>query len=172
MRQFRRILHPTDFSRASGPAFAKAVALAEQNRAELLLVHVLVPPTPVFGDGYIPPKAYEALETDARRGADRRLSALLARARKAKVRAKILLLDGVPYDQIARIAQSRRADLIVMGTHGRTGLSKFFVGSVAERVIVRAPCPVLTVRAREGRARSVGGPGARPRRPKAGPRRK
>ena len=71
---------------------------------------------------------------------------MVARAQKAKARVKAVLLEGVPYDRIARVARSKRADLIVMGTHGRSGLSKFFLGSVAERVIALAPCPVLTVR--------------------------
>ena len=146
MKQFRKILHPTDFSRASGAAFAKALDLAKQNGAELVVVHVLLPPTPFMGDGYIPPKTYDALEAANRRAAERRLSALLAKAKKARVRVKALLVEGVAYDQIARAARSRRSDLIVMGTHGRTGLSKFFMGSVAERVIPLAPCPVLTVR--------------------------
>lgn len=148
MKHFRRILHPTDFSKASGPAFAKAVELAKQNRAELLLVHVLLPPIPPPGNGYVLPRAYEELEAAARRGAQGRLSALLAKAKKAGARTRTILLEGVPFDQIVRLAQRKRAGLIVMGTHGRTGLEKFFMGSVAERVIPRSPCPVLTVRGR------------------------
>ena len=146
MKRIRRILHPTDFSRASGAALKKAVALAEEKRAELLLVHVLLPPTPFIGDGYMSPKTYEELEAAARRSAQRELAKVVARARKVKARVKAVLVEGVPYDKIARVARSKRADLIVMGTHGRTGLSKFFLGSVAERVIALAPCPVLTVR--------------------------
>jgi len=146
MKRVRRILHPTDFSRASGAAFVKAVALAKENRAELLLVHVLLPPVPFIGNGYVSPKTYEELEAAARRGAQRQLAKLLAKAKNAKARAKALLLGGIPYSQIARAARTKRADLIVMGTHGRTGLSKFFLGSVAERVIAVASCPVLTVR--------------------------
>ncbi len=142
----RRMLHPTDFSRSSGAAFKKAVALAKENRAELLLVHVLLPAAPFIGDGYVSPKTYEQLEAAARREAERELAKLLARARKATARVKALLAEGVPYDQIARLARSKRADLIVMGTRGRTGFSKFFLGSVAERVIALASCPVLTVR--------------------------
>ncbi len=146
MKGVRRILHPTDFSRASGAAFLKAVALAKESRAQLLLVHVMLPPTPFIGDGYVSPKTYEDLEAAARRSAQRELAKVAARAQKAKARVKAVLLEGVPYDKIARVARSKRADLIVMGTHGRSGLSKFFLGSVAERVIARAPCPVLTVR--------------------------
>ncbi|MEK6665846.1 MAG: universal stress protein [candidate division NC10 bacterium] len=146
MKGVRRILHPTDFSRASGAAFLKAVALAKESRAQLLLVHVLLPTTPFIGDGYISPKTYEELEASARRGAQRELAKVVAKAQKAKARVTAVLLEGVPYDRIARAARSKRADLIVMGTHGRSGLSKFFLGSVAERVIALAPCPVLTVR--------------------------
>lgn len=146
MKGVRRILHPTDFSRASGAAFLKAVALAKESRAQLLLVHVMVPPTPFIGDGYVSPKTYEELEASARRGAQRELAKVSAKAQKAKARVQAVLLEGVPYDRIARVARSKRADLIVMGTHGRSGLSKFFLGSVAERVIALAPCPVLTVR--------------------------
>ena len=142
----KRILHPTDFSRASGAAFLKAVALAKESRAELLLVHVMLPPMPLIGDGYVPPKTYAELDAAARRSAQRQLAKTVARAQKARARVKAVLLEGVPYSRIARAARSKRADLIVMGTHGRTGLSKFFLGSVAERVIARAPCPVLTVR--------------------------
>ena len=146
MKGVRRLLHPTDFSRASGAAFLKAVALAKESRAELLLVHVLLPPTPFIGDGYVSPKTYQELEAAARRSAQRELAKVAARAQKAKARVKAVLVEGVPYDRIARVARSKRADLIVMGTHGRSGLSKFFLGSVAERVISLAPCPVLTVR--------------------------
>jgi nucleotide-binding universal stress UspA family protein len=59
-----------------------------------------------------------------------------------------MLLEGVAHEQIARAAKRQRADLIVMGTHGRTGMARFFLGSVAARVAATAPCPVLTVRGR------------------------
>lgn len=148
MKRIRRILHPSDFSPASTPAFAKAVEMAKAQRAELLLVHVLAPIVPVIGDGYISPRAYEDLEKSARAYAQKKLARLLARAAKARVRARTLLLQGSAHEAIARAARSRRADLIVMGTHGRGAVARFFLGSVAERVVGTAPCPVLTVRAR------------------------
>ena len=150
-RVFRRILHPTDFSRASGAALDRALRLVEQNGAELLLVHVLAPTPPMVGEGFVSPGTYEVLEASARREAQKRLSALVARAQKRTARVKGLLLHGLPHDQVARAARSRGADLIVMGTHGRTGLSKLFLGSVAGRVVQLAPCPVLTVRGGQGR---------------------
>jgi nucleotide-binding universal stress UspA family protein len=72
----------------------------------------------------------------------------VARARKAGVRATGLLLEGVPHERVARAARAKKVDLLVIGTHGRTGLAKFFLGSVAARVIASVSCPVLTVRGR------------------------
>ena len=146
MSRIRRILHPTDFSRASRAAFAKAVDLAKMNKAELLVVHVLAPTVPMVGDGYVSPQVYEDLALSARNYGKKNLDALVAKAKKAGVRAKSVLLEGVPHEQIARMARRQRADLVVMGTHGRTGLAKLFLGSVAGRVIAIAPCPVMTVR--------------------------
>lgn len=146
MSRLRRILHPSDFSRASGAAFGRALAMAKVDRAQLLLVHVLTPPVPIAGEGYISPKVYEDLEASARKYGQQHLAVLQAKARKAGVKAVTLLVDGVAHAQIARVAKSKKADLIVIGTHGRTGLAKFFLGSVASRVVAAAPCPVLTAR--------------------------
>ena len=146
MSRIRRILHPSDFSRASAAAFAKAVEMAKANRAELLLLHVQAPVMPLVGDGYVSPKVYEEIEASARAQAQKQLARLVARAKKAGVRTRTLLLEGVAHEQITRAARSKRADLVVIGTHGRTGLAKFFLGSVAGRVVSTASCPVLTVR--------------------------
>ena len=146
MSRFRRILHPTDFSRASNAAFARAIAMAKADRAELLLVHVMALPVPMAGNGYISPRVYEDLEASARKHADKRLAVLRDKARTAGVKARVLLLEGVAHEQIVRAAKSKKADLIVIGTHGRTGFAKLFLGSVASRVVTAGPCPVLTVR--------------------------
>jgi nucleotide-binding universal stress UspA family protein len=148
MSRVRRILHPTDFSRASGAAFTRAVRMAKADRAQLLLVHVLAPPMPIAGEGYMASEVYDDLQTSARRYAEKHLSRLQAKARKAGARTATLLLEGVVHDQILRAARSKKADLIVIGTHGRTGLAKFFLGSIASRVVAGASCPVLTVRGR------------------------
>ena len=144
-----RILHPTDFSRASRAAYAKAVQLAKKDRSELLIAHVLPPVAAgMAGDGYMTAKLYQQLEDANRRQGQKQLDALVAQARKAGVRARGLLLEGVAHDRIARAARAQRADMIVMGTHGRTGLARFMLGSVASRVASHARCPVLTVRGR------------------------
>jgi nucleotide-binding universal stress UspA family protein len=148
MPRFRTLLHPTDFSRASRAAFARAVALAREDRARLILAHVVAPPTLVAGEGYVAPATYDAIQDAARRGAERGLARLAARARAAGVRVEPLVLHGLPHEEIPRAARRRRADLIVMGTHGRTGLGRLLLGSVAERVVALAPCPVMTVRGR------------------------
>ena len=148
MKRIRRILHPTDFSSASRPALERALGLARDSRAELIILHVMAPVIPVVGEGYIPPQTYEAIDTAARKSAQKKLDALVARARKAGVRARGLLVEGTPHDRIVRAAKAQRVDLIVMGTHGRSGLARLFVGSVASRVVSAAPCPVMTVRGR------------------------
>jgi nucleotide-binding universal stress UspA family protein len=146
MTAFRRILHPTDFSRASAPALRRAVALARACRAPLVLLHVMTPPSPFIGEGTLP-SSYADLLILARRSSKRRLAAVLGRVRRTGVRVQAILAEGLPAGEILRAARRMRADLIVMGTHGRTGVSRVFMGSVAERVVRESRCPVLTVRA-------------------------
>ena len=126
------ILHATDFSAASGAAFTWAVNMARRDRAELLLLHVLSPPAPLVADAYVTPAVWNTLIRSQRASAQRRLDTLVAKARRARVRAP----------------RGRRAGMIVVGTHGRTGAARFFLGSVAGRVVATAHCPVLTVRGR------------------------
>ena len=142
----RPILHPTDFSSASRAAFAHAVTLARDEGAELLIVHVLSSVMPMVGDGYLSPTTYDDLQRSVRAQGQKNVDKLLARAKAARVRARALLLEGVAAEAITRAARARHAKLIVMGTHGRTGLGRLLMGSVAERVVGTAPCPVLTVR--------------------------
>jgi nucleotide-binding universal stress UspA family protein len=143
----RRILHPSDFSRASGAAFKKAVEMAKAGRAELMVVHVASPVVPMAaGEGYVSPKMYEEIAASTRAWAQKQLDKLLAKAKQAGVRAKGFVLDGSAHEQIVRFARSKHADLLVLGTHGRSGLAKLFLGSVAGRVVAAASCPVLTVR--------------------------
>jgi universal stress protein A len=142
----RRILHPSDFTSFSRAALRKAIEMARANRAELLLAHVVSPVVPIPGDGYISPKLYDDLAGSARAFAQKQLDKLLAQVKKARVKSRGFVLEGPPAEEIVRFARARRVDLIVMGTHGRAGLAKLFVGSVADRVVAAAPCPVLTVR--------------------------
>jgi nucleotide-binding universal stress UspA family protein len=147
----RRILHASDFSPASAPAFTKAVALARERHAELALVHVLDPAMPIT-DGVVSPPTYAALLTAARESARTRLARLVARAARAGVHATPILREGPPWSEIVRASRAPGVDLVVIGTHGRTGLSRLLLGSVASRVVGLARCPVLTVgRRRDGK---------------------
>lgn len=148
MSRIRRILHPTDFSPASSPALKRAIELAKANRAELLLVHVMTSPLPITTDAYVSPKLYEELEAATRAESQKSLRRVMEKARRAGARVKSLLLEGIPHQRIAQAARSRKADLVVIGTHGRTGFAKLLLGSVASRVLTVSPCPVLTVRAK------------------------
>ena len=111
-----------------------------------MILHVMTPPSPFIDEG-APPSSYLELLALARRAAKRRLAAVLTRVRRERVRARSIFAEGLPADEILRAARRARADLIVMGTHGRAGLSRVFMGSVAERVVRESPCAVLTVRA-------------------------
>jgi universal stress protein A len=148
MARIRRIVHATDFSKASLPAFRKAVELAKENKASLPIIHVL-PSMPMVADAYIAATAYDELLRGQRAQADKAMARLLKRARAAGVRAVGKIVDfGVVSDTVVRFAKRERADIIVMGTHGHGILAKILLGSVAERVISHASCPVLTVRGR------------------------
>jgi nucleotide-binding universal stress UspA family protein len=89
---------------------------------------------------------YEDIRASIRARVSKQLDRLVAKAKKSGVRATALLAEGFAHEQIVHLAKTKRADLVVMGTHGRSGLAKLFFGSVAGRVVAAAPCPVLTVR--------------------------
>ena len=143
----RRILYATDYSKASARALDEAVSLAKQNRAELLVVHVMEPVSQyAAGEEFSAPELYIKLEESAEQDAERSMQKLMRKIQQAKVKAKSVLLRGTASDQIVKAAKNRKVNMIVIGTHGRTGLSKLLTGSVAGKVISLATCPVLTVR--------------------------
>lgn len=140
------VLFATDFSRASAAALKEAIELAKVKKASLVIAHVLVYTGPIFANGVALPSVYAQLESQLHHDATERLESLLQKVRKTGVRATAVMLRGVPHQEIAKLARSRKASWIVVGTHGRTGFSRLVVGSVASRVVAAAPCPVLTVR--------------------------
>jgi len=144
----RRIVHPSDFSSASGAAFKKALEMAKADRADLMLVNVISPIVPIAGDGYLSPKMYEDLRASAMAWSQKELRKLIAKAKRARVRAKGFTLEGSAHEEIIRFARSKRADVVVMGTHGHSGFKKLLLGSVAGRVVSGARCPVMTVHGR------------------------
>jgi nucleotide-binding universal stress UspA family protein len=151
MGQYRRILHASDFSRASTGAFRHAVALAREHRATLILVHVVPEVMPLMVTPEIgavsAPETYRMIRASALSEAKASLDRLVVAAGGAGVRARVRVVEGVAHERIVQAARRERVDLIVMGTHGRSGLSRLFLGSVAARVAALAPCPVVTIRA-------------------------
>lgn len=139
------VMHATDFSSASRAAFTKAVQLAKRDRTGLVIVHVMTPPAWV-GEGYIAPSTLDEIYGGYRKDAQRKLDAAVTRAKAAGVRARGMLLEGIPAEQILRAAKTLKPGLIVVGTHGRTGVARFFLGSVASRIVAGATSPVVTVR--------------------------
>lgn len=139
------ILVPIDFSASSMRAVSLARELAEAlGAARILLVHAYyVPPELAMYAPHRVPGYLEALEEAARKELDRANEKLGPGGPSAECLAR----RGMPEQVIPEIARERGSDLIVMGTHGRTGLSRWALGSVAERVLRTAPCPVLTARA-------------------------
>ena len=149
MTVFRRILVATDFSDASAPAGELAVKLAKSSGARLLAAHVYDEPRlPELSFAHV--RLYEEFEKKVRDDAARQLAEVAGRARGEGVETEEILLRGFADEAIVQAARDHRADLILMGTHGRRGAGRFFLGSVAARVIATAPCPVLTVRGPEG----------------------
>jgi nucleotide-binding universal stress UspA family protein len=142
-RIYKRILVGTDFSTASIPAFEQALKLAKQNGAELLIAHVAIVPSTI---SFMPPESYGAWEAHCRTEAEENIGSLLQKAHQQGVKAHMLLLEGLADDAIMEAAERLRVDLIVIGTHGRRGVSRFFMGSVAARLVSRARCAVLTAR--------------------------
>jgi nucleotide-binding universal stress UspA family protein len=146
MATIKRIIHPTDFSDAAQPAFRYAVDAAKRDGAELVLVHVLEPISDFADEVYI--LRAEKLREAARDSARWHFEKLVAAAKEAGLRVSERLLEGAPAEEIAREANTSGAELIVMGTHGRTGLSRLVLGSVAQHVIALAACPVVVVKLR------------------------
>jgi universal stress protein A len=141
----RQILAPTDFSEFSKQAVESALALARRFKAKLLLLHVVeLPAYPV--EGVWPSPLGTALLEDLERQARLDLAQVLPDTPHVTVEVIRQVVVGTPYRKIVDVAAAENVDLIVMATHGRTGLSHLVMGSVAERVVRTAPCPVLTIR--------------------------
>ena len=142
--RFTTILAATDFSAASEQAVSYAASLALEFGATLHLLHVV--PDPILAAAWSEAYAYDLdkLGERLRRDAERHLAEQAARIEGIVVTHDAVI--GRPAGMIAALAGERGVDLIVMGTHGRSGVSHLFMGSVAERVVRSAPCPVLTVR--------------------------
>ena len=144
-RVFYRIVVPTDFSDCAEEAWGLAQRMAGALDAELLLTHVLVE-TPLYSEGPFTMEKTRQVFGAARRWATETLEVWAAKARGAALRVRVVLRTGVPHEEIVALATDEKADLVVIGTHGRGGINRALLGSVTDRVVRLAPCPVLTVR--------------------------
>ncbi len=139
MSLFRTLLYPTDFSTCSAKAYHLACSLARHHHSRLLIIHVLeTPPAAYLGGNLVSDPASHLQE----------IQVMLERMRPADgaFEVEYRLVSGEPAQEILRLATERNCDLIVLGTHGRSGLPRVVMGSVAEAVLRKAPCPVLTVK--------------------------
>jgi universal stress protein A len=145
MKTFTKILTATDFSENAECAFEYALTLATQFNSELTIIHVINEPVDLRGF-YVPHISFEQLETEIEESAVKMMEAFCSARLGSFTNYKTVIVTGIPCDEITATAATIDASLIVIGTHGRTGLDRILFGSTAERVVRSACCPVLTVR--------------------------
>jgi nucleotide-binding universal stress UspA family protein len=160
---FQRVLVPLDFSEHARKALRHGRGLARQFGAKLILLHVVEPMVYPSDLGYTPVLS-EELTAEVHQEAENRLQAAVRAEQARGIECEGLLRFGRPYLEIAALAEEQAVDLIVLTTHGYTGLKHVVLGSTAERVVRHAPCPVLVVR---DRRRSAPAPDAPPDKPAA-----
>jgi nucleotide-binding universal stress UspA family protein len=151
---YRRILWPTDLSRLARTALPHALQLVAGRKGELVLVHVL-PTVAAYLSPEIAGLPWEQIDRANRAIGQRKLDRMTQaiQAEHPELQVHNVVAKGVVAEEILRVARRLRCDLIVLATHGRNGLKHVLMGSVAENVVRRAPCPVLTVRPRGYRSR-------------------
>lgn len=146
MIKLKKILYPTDFSESSLEALKYAVSFARDYKAKLVVMHVVN--EKIFSEGLNLPRvsAPDALAQELAAEAERQLKVLIPAAERAGLDWDTAILRGMPFLEIIRYARANDVDLIVIGTHGRSGVEHIIFGSTAEKVVRKSPCPVLSVR--------------------------
>ncbi len=146
--RLQTILAPVDFSACSEHALDHAMAFATRFQAQVILLHVIE--SVVYPENYLNlPTVQDGVQASLAEAARARLDDQAKRLADSGIQVKTMTRLGRPFAEIADAARECAADLIILGTHGYTGLKHVLLGSTAERVVRHAPCPVLTVRARE-----------------------
>ena len=144
MINLKRILVPTDFSESARHALLYGTSFAREYEGELLLLHVVENLTVGYASDLFPVPMAEVFD-EISGYAKAELAKLGAEVKQKGIAVRELVVQGKPSAEIVRVAREETADMIVLGTHGKGMLDKALFGSTAERVIRRAPCPVLTV---------------------------
>ena len=149
MLPWKKILWPTDFSEPAYEGLKIATELATQFSSEIFLVHVIAPMPTMQGaaapTGFHLPTVLEELQESAQKSLEDIRQAKIP----AEIQARSFVVHGKPANEIVRLASQEKADIIVIPTHGESGWQRFVFGSVAEKVVRLADCPVLTIRAPE-----------------------
>jgi nucleotide-binding universal stress UspA family protein len=145
MKPFEKILFATDFSEGSDYAFDYAYSLAKKFDARLILVHVINEPVDLRGF-YVPHISFEQLEKEIEAGAEQMMEKFCRTRIVDFTNYESVVVTGIPYEEVLKRAADENVSLIVLGTHGRSGIDHLLFGSTAERVVRKAACPVMTVR--------------------------
>lgn len=143
--EIKKILFATDFSEGSRNALPYAVDIAMRHGAKIYAVHVIFDVTKAAG-WYVPHASAEEVYADLEKSARKELEKTFSEDMRKFKDYENVLLRGTPYEEITKFAEANKIDLIVIATHGRTGLDRLLFGSTAEQVVRYAPCPVLSVR--------------------------
>ena len=145
---FKTILFATDFSESSEHAFQYALSLAQKFESRLVIIHVINEPVDLRGF-YVPHISFDKLEEEIEQGAQKLMEKFCRTHGQAYPYLETSVVPGIPYDEIIKKGVELSADLIVVGTHGRTGLDHVLFGSTAEKVVRKSPVPVMTIRIKE-----------------------
>lgn len=148
MKEFKTILFATDFSESSDHAFAYAYSLADCFKSRLIVLHVINEPVDLRGF-YVPHISFDKLEEEIEQGAQKLMEQFERKFLSEYKNYETVVSPGIPYDEIIKRAVAEESDLIVMGTHGRTGLDHVLFGSTAEKVVRKSSIPVMTIRHKE-----------------------
>lgn len=145
---FSAILFATDFSESSEHAFKYALSLARKFESRLGIIHVINEPVDLRGF-YVPHISFDKLEEEIEQGALKMMEKFCRTQAQDYARVESFVVPGIPYDEIIKKSAEFGADLLVLGTHGRTGLDHVLFGSTAEKVVRKSPIPVMTIRIKE-----------------------
>lgn len=151
MNEFSTILVAVDFSDSSDNAFQLALTMARKFSSRLLIMHVINEPIDLRGF-YVPHISFDKLEEEIAEGAKKLMESFCRQHIVDFENYDTLIVPGLPFDEIIKQAEEQSADLIVLGTHGRTGLDHVLFGSTAEKVVRKSKVPVLTARLEEEQA--------------------
>lgn len=143
--EIKSILFPTDFSEGSAEALKYAVEFAKKYDAKLYVIHIIYDVAKASG-WYVPHISMDKLYQDIQEGAKKELDNFGVQELSGIKNIERVVITGIPHQEIVAFANSKKVDMIILGTHGRTGIDRILFGSTAAQVVRNAPCPVLTVR--------------------------